>query len=90
MRRGIGQDCTRDHLPSRLDPLHSGIRELFYSWLSTECRHECGTGRILKGGKGNCPFLSALLGTVEMSAGARSGYGARLGFWESGMAFGEE
>ena len=46
--------------------------------------------RILMGGKGDCPFLSALFGTVEMSAGARSGYGARLGFWVSGMAYGEE
>ena len=42
------------------------------------------------GGKGNWPFLSALFGRVEMSAGARSGYGARLGFWDSGMAFEEE
>ena len=96
MRRGTGQrkcriqDSTRDHSPNRFDPLYPGTEELYYSWLWIECRHERATGRILMGGKGNCPFLGALFGRVEMSAGARSGYGARLGFWDSGMAFEEE
>lgn len=33
------------------------------------------------GGKGNCPFLGAPFGTCEMTLEAKSGYGARLGFW---------
>ena len=73
-----------------LTPSTQVLGSCVYFWFWKECRHKCATGRILMGGKGNCPFLSALLGTDEMSAGARSGYGARLGFWDSGMAFGEE
>ena len=59
---------------------------------STECRcgrceeeEEAGPLRV-KGGKGNCPFLGALFGTLGMTREAQSGlsHGADLGFWTVG------